>query len=114
MEDDTLPPPCVDGKLLLTEEQWKEKMRQRSNTGQGSSGGGEQRQRPRNRGNGRKKGAQHDDKSHNCGRTSHWARDCRQRKKERVNLTQAEDDNEPALLMAMVEESHDAVEPALE
>jgi hypothetical protein len=27
MEDDALPPPCVDGKLLLTEEQWKEKMR---------------------------------------------------------------------------------------
>jgi hypothetical protein len=43
MEDDALPPPRVDGKLLLTEEQWKEKMRQRSNAGQGSSGGGEQR-----------------------------------------------------------------------
>jgi hypothetical protein len=41
MEDDALPPPHVDGKLLLTEEQWKEKMRQCSNTGQGSSGGGE-------------------------------------------------------------------------
>jgi hypothetical protein len=27
MEDDALPPPRVDGKLLLTEEQWKEKMR---------------------------------------------------------------------------------------
>jgi hypothetical protein len=32
--------------------------------------------------------------------------------KEQVNLTQAEDDDEPALLIAMVEESHDAVEPA--
>jgi hypothetical protein len=42
MEDDALPPPRVDDKLLLTEEQWKEKMRQRSNAGQGSSGGGEQ------------------------------------------------------------------------
>jgi hypothetical protein len=41
MEDDALPPPHVDGKLLLTEEQWKEKMRQHSNAGQGSSGGGE-------------------------------------------------------------------------
>jgi hypothetical protein len=41
VEDDALPPPHVDGKLLLTEEQWKEKMRQRSNAGQGSSGGGE-------------------------------------------------------------------------
>jgi hypothetical protein len=45
MEDDALPPPCVDSKLLLPEEQWKEKMCQRSNAGQGSSGGGEQRQR---------------------------------------------------------------------
>jgi hypothetical protein len=41
MKDDALPPPRIDGKLLLTEEQWKEKMRQRSNAGQGSSGGGE-------------------------------------------------------------------------
>jgi hypothetical protein len=55
-EDDALPPPRVDGKPLLTEEQWKEKIRQRSNTGQGSSGGGEQRRRPRKRDNGGKKG----------------------------------------------------------
>jgi hypothetical protein len=46
MEDDALPRPRVDDKLLLTEEQWKEKMRQRSNTGQGSSSGDEQHRRP--------------------------------------------------------------------
>jgi hypothetical protein len=95
MEDDALPPPRVDGKLLLTEEQWKEKMRQRSNTGQGSSGGDEQRRRPRKRGNGGKKGTQRDDKCHNYVRTGHWARDCHQPRKERINLTQAEDDDEP-------------------
>jgi hypothetical protein len=100
--------------MLLTEEQWKEKMRQRSNTGQGSSGGGEQRRRPRKRGNGGKKVAQRDDKCHNCGCTGHWARDYRRPRKERVNLTQVEDDDGPMLLMAMVEDSHDVVEPALE
>jgi hypothetical protein len=87
-------------------------MCQRSNVWQGSSGGGKQRRRLRKRGNGGKKGVQRDDKCHNYGRTSHWARDCHQPWKERVNLTQAEDDDEPALLMVMVEESHDAVEPA--
>jgi hypothetical protein len=112
MEDDALPPPRVYGKLLLTEEQWKKKMRQRSNVGQGSSGGGEQRRGPRKRDNGGKKGVQHDNKCHNYGRTGHWARDCRQPMKEWVNLTQAEDDDESTLLIAMVEESHDAVEPA--
>jgi hypothetical protein len=56
-EDDALPPPRVDGKLLVMEEQWKERTRQRSDAGQGSSGGGKQRRRPRKRGNGGKKGA---------------------------------------------------------
>jgi hypothetical protein len=105
MEDDALPPPRVDSKLLLMKEQWKEKMRQRSNAGQGSSGSGEQHRRPCKRDNNGKKGAQHNDKCHNYGRTGHWARDCRQPRKEWVNLTQAEDDDELVLLMAMVEES---------
>jgi hypothetical protein len=66
------------------------------------SGGGEQQRRPRKHGNGGKKGAQRDDKCHNCGRTGHWASDCRQ-PKERANLIQAEENEESALLMAMVE-----------
>jgi hypothetical protein len=111
VEDDALPPPRVDGKLLLTEEQWKEKMCQCSDARQGSSGGGEQRQRARKCGYGGKKGAQRDDKYHNCGRTDHWVKDCRQPKKERVNLTQAEEEDEPALLMAMADEVDDAVKP---
>jgi hypothetical protein len=111
VEDDALSPPHVDGKLLLTEEQWKEKMRQCSDAEQGSSGGGKQRRRSRKCGNGGKKGAQCDDMCHNCGRTSHWARDCHKPKKERVNLTQAEEGDEPTLLMAMVDEVDDAVKP---
>jgi hypothetical protein len=71
VEDDALPPPRVDGKLLLTEEQWKEKSCQHSDAGQGSYGGGEHHRRSRKHGNDRKKGAQHDDKCHNCGRTGH-------------------------------------------
>jgi hypothetical protein len=55
-EDDALPPPRIDGKLLLTEEQWREKTRQHSDAGQSSSGGGECR-RPRKRGNSGKKGS---------------------------------------------------------
>jgi hypothetical protein len=77
VEDDALPPPRVDDKLLLTEEQWKEKSRQRSDAGQGSYGGDEHRRRPCKRGNGGKKIAQRDDKCHNRGHTGHWARDCR-------------------------------------
>jgi hypothetical protein len=111
VEDDALPPPHVDSKLLLTEEQWKEKSHQCSDAGQGSYGGGEHHRHPRKRGNGRKKEAQRDDKCHNYGRIGHWARDYHQPNKERVNLTQAEDDDEPALLMAMVEEIGDVVEP---
>jgi hypothetical protein len=68
MEDDALSPPCVDDKLLLTDEQWKEKMSQRSNAGQGSSGGGEQRRRLCNSG---KKGAHRDGNCHNYGCTGH-------------------------------------------
>jgi hypothetical protein len=48
----------------------------------------------------------------NCGRTGHWARDCRQPKKKRANLTQAEEDDEPTLLMAMVEEVEYASAPS--
>jgi hypothetical protein len=32
-EEDALPPPRIDGKLLLTEEQWNERTHQRSDTG---------------------------------------------------------------------------------
>jgi hypothetical protein len=53
------------------------------------------------------KGTQRDGKCHNCGRTDHWARDCCQ-PKELANLTQAEEDEEPTLLTAMVEEIQDA------
>jgi hypothetical protein len=110
-EDDALPPPRVGGKLLLTEEQWKEKTRQRSDAGQGSSSGGKQHRCPHKHGNGGKKGVQRDDKCHNYSHTGHWARDCRQPKKEQANLTQAEEDDELALLMTMVEEVEDALVP---
>jgi hypothetical protein len=42
------------------------------------------------------------DKCHDYGRIDHCARDCHQPKK-RANLTEAKEDDEPALPMAMVE-----------
>lgn len=109
-EDDAPPPARSDGQLLLTKEQWMEKMRQSGDTGQTSSKGGrggEQHRRLRKRGNGgggRKEMAHgappRDEPCRNCGRTGHWAKECRAPKKGQAHLAQAEED-EPALLMAL-------------
>ncbi|BAF15572.2 Os04g0582400 [Oryza sativa Japonica Group] len=112
---------AAGGKLFLTEEQWtarwKEKQAAESSSGKAKSGGGNRRRR-----GGKKKAeaAAHDgdragrdtqegrepnrDKCRNCGRTGHWAKDCRQPKRpaEAYQALADEDDDEPALLMAHV------------
>jgi hypothetical protein len=102
-------PPREQGKLLLTEEQWLERMK-------GRQGGSSSRPRAQRRRPPRKKGGEgnddraaasngpRDDTCHSCGRHGHWAKDCWQpRRNNRAYLAQAEeDDEEPALLMAQV------------
>jgi hypothetical protein len=46
----------------------------------------------------------------NCGELGHWVRDCKQPRREHAHLTQEDDDDGPALLMAHICALHDDVE----
>ena len=102
------------GKLLLTEEQWQQKMKERQDgsSSRPARGSAQRRRRPPHK-NGGEGGSDHatardsprNDTCRNCGRRGHWAKDCWQPKKNgnRAYLAQAEeDDEEPALHMAQV------------
>jgi hypothetical protein len=111
-----------DGKLLFTKEQWlarqKEKQQQEGSPSskdchrqprrQDKFGGGRADGRAGGGGGGkvgaggcRERKATQDDVCHNCGRHSHWARDCRQpRRGGAVHMAQTEEDGEPTLFLA--------------
>jgi hypothetical protein len=91
-EVDTPPPPpspqVSGGKLLLTEEQWLDRYKQKDGDpgrgGTNSGGWGKRRGKPRGRGGkGTSEGrsysgrASQDDECRRCGKKGHWAKDCR-------------------------------------
>jgi uncharacterized membrane protein YgcG len=111
-EDDVAEAPAVEGKLLLTEQEWHERSKKKE-TGEGSRGGstGDHGRRGRgggNRGRGRGRGdgsdasgGRRDSNCHHCGKLGHWAQDYRtkQPKKDESTFTAQE---EESLLLAEV------------
>jgi hypothetical protein len=125
-EVDTPPPPpspqVSGGKLLLTEEQWLDRYKQKdgdSGRGGASSGGrGKRRGKPRARGGkGASEGrsnsnrASSDDECKRCGKKGHWAQDCRGKLKVKGEAYAAQED-EATLMFAYgaMDESGPAVE----
>jgi hypothetical protein len=86
----------VEGRLLMTEEEWTSRMKAKEkgcSSGGGTSEGGSDRgrghDRGRGRGDGRNGGVSSNlredmtarDACHNCGKMSHFTRECRSKKK---------------------------------
>ncbi|XP_071676689.1 uncharacterized protein [Lolium perenne] len=107
-EDDDVTDGTSGGKLLLTEEQWRARMKNDGSSG--SSGGSASCRQGRNKGRrhdgardkakGATGGAQKDDECRYCGKLGHLARDCSNKKREEAHLIkEGDDDNVEATLM---------------
>ena len=104
------------GKLLLTREEWLKKSSRSSQGGNDYRGGDNQGgndYRGRDNQGGRDRADRSKIKCFNCGAYGHYAVECHKPKRDRpqrgeANLTQINDD-EPALLMAMYQDSADGV-----
>ncbi|KAM0826297.1 hypothetical protein ACQ4PT_068956 [Festuca glaucescens] len=106
------------GKLLLTEEEWAARQRQ-SAPGSGSSGKPAHKSKPHDTGSSGNgggggggtaagNGERRKGNCRYCGKSGHWAKECRKAKRDReqqANLVQAEEDQAPVMMMAVVTET---------
>ncbi|XP_066374129.1 uncharacterized protein [Miscanthus floridulus] len=117
------------GRLLLTEEDWEARRKacrdqdSSERSAASSSSGKKHDGRGRGRGRGKSDGSAPCDGTKGqlasgrkpnrdqcvCyGKTGHWAKDCRSKPKEEVHMAQADEDDEPTLLMAHASVSSNA------
>ncbi|KAK1677159.1 hypothetical protein QYE76_038007 [Lolium multiflorum] len=112
-ENDALDSEGGSEQLLLTEEEWRSRQKQRATHDAGGRSSGGENHQGRNRGKGRDDrrpardagGAKRDDVCRYCGNKSHWGRDCRKKDhEEEAHLAKEDDDADPAMLLVPVVE----------
>ena len=84
-------------KLLLTEQEWAARMKEKKSKKAFSSHGGDGKLRGKACSEKKKKKKVDPNACWRCGKTSHWAKECPNRKQEKkteAHLAQAEEDDE--------------------
>ncbi|XP_066337354.1 uncharacterized protein [Miscanthus floridulus] len=96
------------GKLLLIEEEWAARMKEKKSGKASSSHSGDGKHR--GKASSEKKKKFDPNANRRCGKIDHWARECpnhKQKKKAEAHLAQADDDDDATLLMVMFCALHD-------
>ena len=96
------------GKLLLTEEEWVARVKEKKSREVSSIRGDDDKRR--SKASSEKKEQVDPNVCRRCGKMGHWARECSNRKQEKkaeAHLAQADEDDEATLLMAMFCALHD-------